>query len=67
LESIAKKTGGEMVPADKLEEFARNLPHRKAPVMESSTLPLWHTPAMFGFALLCFVMEWGLRRWKGMP
>jgi hypothetical protein len=35
--------------------------------MDSWSFPLWHTPAMFGFALLCFVSEWGLRRWKGLP
>jgi uncharacterized membrane protein len=67
LESIARQSGGEMVPADKLAQFARNLPHRHAPVMDSWTWPLWHTPAMFGFALVCFLSEWGVRRWKGMP
>jgi hypothetical protein len=67
LESIAHKTGGEIVPADKLDEFARKLPSRQAPIMEAWSYPLWHTPAMFGFALLCFISEWGLRRWKGMP
>jgi uncharacterized membrane protein len=67
LESIARQTGGEIVSADALESFARNLPQKHAPVMESWTFPLWHTPAMFGFALACFVAEWGLRRWKGLP
>ncbi|HWW02372.1 MAG TPA: glutamine amidotransferase [Candidatus Acidoferrum sp.] len=67
LETIARATGGELVSADKLDQFARNLPHRHAPVMESWTWPLWHTPAMFGFALACLAAEWGLRRWKGLP
>jgi uncharacterized membrane protein len=67
LREIARRTGGELVPADKLLEFTQQLPRRKAPVMEAYTLPAWHTPAVFGFALLCFVTEWGLRRWKGMP
>jgi uncharacterized membrane protein len=67
LEAIAKKSGGEIVPANKLEEFVRNLPQKHAPIMDSWTFPLWHTPVMFGFALVCFVSEWGLRRWKGMP
>jgi len=67
LEALAQKTGGEIISANKLDEFARQLPHRHAPVMESWSFPLWHTPAMFGFALACFVSEWGLRRWKGMP
>ena len=67
LEAIAKKTGGEIIPANQLDAFARNLPHKHAPVMDSWTFPLWHTPAMFGFALACLLGEWGLRRWKGMP
>ena len=66
LENIARKTGGEIIPANKLEEFARSLPHRHAPLMEAWTFPLWHTPVMFGFALACFLSEWGVRRWKGM-
>ena len=67
LEAMAQKTGGEVITADRLNRFARELPRRHAPVMDSWTYPLWHTPAMFGFALLCLVSEWGLRRWKGMP
>jgi uncharacterized membrane protein len=67
LEAIAKKSGGEIISANRLEEFVRALPQKHAPVMDSWTFPLWHTPIMFGFALACFVSEWGLRRWKGMP
>jgi uncharacterized membrane protein len=67
LDTIARKTGGQIIAADKLQDFARSLPHRHAPIMESWSFPLWHTPAMFGFALACFLAEWGLRRWKGLP
>jgi uncharacterized membrane protein len=67
LEDIARRTGGKVVPARNLEEFARSLPYQHSPVMEPWTMPAWHTPAIFGFALLCFVSEWGLRRWKGLP
>jgi len=67
MESIAHKTGGEVVRIDDLERFARDLPHRKSPVMDSWTYPLWHTPTMFAFALACLISEWGLRRWKGLP
>jgi hypothetical protein len=67
LSSIARKTGGEVVRPDKLEDFVRGLPHRHAPIMESWNSPLWHTPAMFALALACFLSEWGVRRWKGMP
>jgi hypothetical protein len=28
---------------------------------------LWHQPLVFGFALLCFIAEWGLRRMRGLP
>lgn len=67
LASLAKQTGGEIVPQSNLDQFAKSLPNKKAPVMESASIPLWHTPAMFLFALACFVAEWGVRRWKGLP
>lgn len=66
LANIAKKTGGELVEADNLGRFIESLPHRKAPVTEPWSYPLWHTPTVFLFALACFVAEWGLRRWKGL-
>lgn len=66
LEAIAKGTGGEMVLATKLEEFAKNLPNKKAPITEAWTSPLWHQAGVFLFALACFVAEWGLRRRRGM-
>lgn len=66
LETIAKRTGGEVITLNALESFAKNLPNRKAPVTENWTSPLWHQAGVFLFALLCFVAEWGLRRWKGM-
>jgi len=67
MEELARRTGGEIVAADKLDEFARRLPGLKAPVMEPWITPAWHTPGMFLFALVCLAGEWGLRRWKGMP
>jgi hypothetical protein len=66
MESVAKQTGGQVIPADKLEEFAASLPNRRAPIMENWSYPLWHRSTVFLFALACFVAEWGLRRWKGM-
>ncbi|MHB8520197.1 MAG: glutamine amidotransferase [Limisphaerales bacterium] len=66
LELIAKQTGGEVITADKLGEFAAALPNRQAPITESWTFPLWHQPAVFLLALACFLGEWGLRRWKGL-
>ena len=67
LEELAKKTGGEVIAAGDLEKFARSLPARKAPVMETRLEPLWHTPVMFLLALAFFLGEWAVRRWKGLP
>lgn len=67
LEEIARKTGGEVVPAAKLADFAERLPQRRAPVMETWSYPAWHSPVMFAFALGCLLAEWGIRRWKGLP
>lgn len=66
MESIARQTGGEVIALNRLDEFVRGLPHRKAPVTENWSFPLWHTPVIFLLALTCFIAEWGLRRWKGL-
>jgi hypothetical protein len=67
LETLARQTGGEVIAATDLAAFARSLPQRRAPVMETALNPVWHTPVMFAFALVCLLGEWGIRRWKGMP
>ena len=67
LETIAKQTGGEVVDMGALGSFASRLPSLKAPVTEAWTMPLWHQPVVFAFALLCFIAEWGLRRKRGLP
>lgn len=67
LETLAQRTGGQVVSLSDLKSFVKQLPYRHAPVMEPWIRPLWHTPTMFGFALLCFIAEWGIRRLKGMP
>jgi uncharacterized membrane protein len=66
LAEIARKTGGEMVASSSLESFARGLPDRRSPVTEQAAEPLWNRSFVFLFALLCFVSEWGIRRWKGV-
>jgi uncharacterized membrane protein len=67
LQDLARKTGGQVVRVDDLQEFTRRLPQMRAPVMETWSYPAWHTPWLFLFALACLITEWGLRRWKGMP
>jgi len=67
LEAIARRTGGEVVKMEDLEKFVRHLPERHAPITETWMDPLWQKPVVFLFVLGCFVAEWGIRRWKGMP
>jgi hypothetical protein len=67
LESLAKRTGGQVLTLDALRDFVRTLPQRQAPVMEPWSKPLWQEPAVYLFALACFLAEWGIRRWKGLP
>ncbi len=67
LENIARRTGGEMVRLADLDKFARRLPERQAPITETWSYPLWHQPSVLLFVLGCFVAEWGIRRWKGLP
>jgi len=66
MEVIAKQTGGELVPAAKLDDFARALPSKQVPITENWTTPFWHQPLVFIFALACFAAEWGIRRMKGL-
>ena len=65
LESIARKTGGEIIPAERLREFVARLPTKAAPVMEPASRPAWHNPLLFCTALACFLAEWWLRRRVG--
>ncbi len=67
MQTLAARTGGEVVPLESLNAFVRTLPERRVPVMETWSYPLWHTPAMLVFAFACLLAEWGLRRWKGLP
>ncbi|RME95928.1 MAG: hypothetical protein D6766_01970 [Verrucomicrobia bacterium] len=67
LETIARVSGGRVVEPAELDALVRELPTRGAPVMETWNRPLWHNPWVFLAALLAFVVEWGLRRAKGLP
>ncbi|MEO7676709.1 MAG: hypothetical protein ABIV39_08110, partial [Verrucomicrobiota bacterium] len=67
LKTIAQRTGGEVLALADLEKFVRGLPERRAPITETWSSPLWHKPWIFLFVLACFVTEWGIRRWKGLP
>jgi hypothetical protein len=66
LENLARETGGKVLALDDLQSFIKDLPYRTSPVMEPNSRSLWNTPVVFGLALILFLSEWGLRRWKGM-
>jgi hypothetical protein len=66
LEQIAKKTKGEVIDVDDLEDFVASLDSRSAPITEPWTRPLWHHPLYFLAVIGCLAGEWGLRRWKGL-
>ncbi len=67
LEQVARETGGEVVSADDLDDFVRELPARNIPLTETRIDPVWHNWPVFLCALGLLVTEWGLRRWKGLP
>jgi uncharacterized membrane protein len=71
LEQLARQTGGRIIEADELSNFARTLPVQNAEFMEVWTKPLWDSrmisTGIFAIILICFTGEWALRRWRGMP
>ena len=67
LEELARRTGGRVLKPDELDAWARELPSEKAPVMETWSQPLWHTPWIFLIAIGCLCGEWAWRRTHGMP
>jgi uncharacterized membrane protein len=71
LERIARQTSGRLVGIDQLDDFARSLPGAGVPITAVRVRPLWDLASLktpiFLFVLFCFVAEWALRRWRGMP
>jgi hypothetical protein len=71
MEKIARATKGRIVELNDLDAFARNLPSRDVPISDIWVRPLWDLqgvlPTVFVLSLMCFVGEWAIRRWKGLP
>lgn len=65
MRQIASQTGGQVVNAAELNDFAKKLPALQAPVVEEWTSPIWHKFWMFALAIGCFILEWGVRRAQG--
>ncbi len=66
LDKIAAATGGKVFQLSELDDLVDVLVDLNVPVVDIRQRPLWHTPWVFALALLCFLGEWGLRRWKGI-
>lgn len=66
LEQIARDSRGEVVRLDKLESFTSSLSDRTVPVSEPQIHAVWHKWGVFLLAVGLLVLEWGLRRWKGL-
>ena len=67
LEELARRTGGAVLDHRELPQLAERLSRSPAPIMETWSRPLWHTPWFFAAVLGCFLAEWAWRRWKGLP
>ncbi len=65
LARLAAVTGGELLALDALGRLPGLLRGLDLPVVEVKQRPLWHTPWLFLFALLCFLGEWAMRRRQG--
>jgi hypothetical protein len=66
LEEIAQATGGEVIGVHRLDEFVSSLPNRKIPITETWVYPLWHSPWVLLFAVVCLCGEWAIRRLNGL-
>ena len=67
MKDLAERTGGRVLAVSDLAKWAKELPKKQSPVMESFPTPLWHLPWMFAAALLLLVTEWWLRRRHWLP
>jgi uncharacterized membrane protein len=67
LGEISARTGGRVLQLSDLDGLADRLPSAPAPIMEPRSWPLWHQSWMLLLVLACFIAEWALRRWRGLP
>lgn len=67
LQRMADQSGGEVIAANRLDHFVRDLSKRRIPITEPIIEPLWHKWTFFLIAISCLVGEWGVRRLRGLP
>lgn len=66
LADLSQRTTGRLVEAGALGSLAAELRQRQAPVMATSTTPLWHQPWVLLTIVALLVGEWILRRRGGL-
>jgi uncharacterized membrane protein len=66
METIAERTGGEVIELNQLDGLNSKLSKKQAPNMITRTEPWWHQWPVFFLAIGLLVVEWGIRRWKGL-
>lgn len=70
LRSIAERTGGKFYMPDEAASFINDLKHHSSfkprALTQRSEIALWNLPWLLGFAILCFAIEWYLRKKYGM-
>ncbi len=66
-ERIATASGGKIIELNQLNDFCKSIPVHSSMATEVRVTPWWHNWMLFVLAIGCLVIEWGLRRWKGLP
>ncbi|MBT5927344.1 MAG: hypothetical protein HOH33_12060 [Verrucomicrobia bacterium] len=66
MDAVAQKTGGRVLKRSELDSWAEDLQFDAAPIMETISTPIWHTPYLFIASLGLFALEWYLRRKRGL-
>ncbi len=65
IEPVAAATGGRVLPVSALAELARELPEMEVPLIDRTTVELWHTPWVFLLGIGLLLLEWAIRRERG--
>lgn len=67
LADLAQRTGGSLLAPDELADFVSDLARQEVPITQEELDPLWHRWWVFFLALACLCVEWGVRRFQGLP
>lgn len=62
LQRISRNTKGRMINIDEIAAWAEEMESAPAPRSISYSVPLWHGPWPLIAALICFLLEWRIRR-----